>query len=103
MDESLLCLYFSYKRATKVPFDWLLSTVGHELPGGAHSRLTTTEYVKAARIVEHRKLIVPRYILSNLRDGLSKRQRVHTLYVELDDSDHQEGNSKHKAFIDRSI
>lgn len=99
MEDSLLYLYFSYKQATKVILDWLVSTVGHG--HFCHSRLTTTETVDAATFVREQKLAVPEYVLSKFREVLFKRRAVHFLYVERCGSGYDEENLKHKAFIDR--
>lgn len=101
MDNSLLSLYASYKRATFIVLDWLESAIGNEKFSRASSRPTTTDVVKAATLVRDQKLAVPIYILSRLSDAIKKRRKVHGLYMEQHDSSHHEENLKHKAFIDR--
>ena len=99
MENSLLSLYFSYKQATKLVLDWLVSTVGHGQ--FRHTRLTTTEILDAATSVREQKLTVPDYVLSKFRQALVKRRAVHRLYVQRRGSGYDEENLKHKAFIDR--
>lgn len=99
MEKSLSELYFSYKRATKVVLDWLVSTVGHEK--FRQSRPSTTEIVSAATAVRDQGLPVPEYVLSKFREALLKRREVHGLYLESCSSANDEENLKHRAFIER--
>lgn len=95
-----LCIFHTRVRQ-KIVLDWLISTVGYEQFRGANSRPISIDIVMAATVVRDQKLTVPQYVLSNLRDGLRRRRKVHSLYVELHDPNHHEEDLKHKAFIDR--
>ncbi|KAJ5107741.1 hypothetical protein N7456_004416 [Penicillium angulare] len=99
MEGSLISLYLSYKKATKLILDWLLSTAGYEQ--FRHSQLTTTDIVNAARQIQEKNIAVPEYVLSNFRQALAKRRAVHSAYVKHRGPGQEEDDLKHKAFIDR--
>jgi hypothetical protein len=73
---SSLCL--SYKKSTAYAIDWLFENT--KFSRGlrpCRARLSTRDIIRAAELVEKENLQVPAKVLSELKEAIRKRRKMH--------------------------
>ncbi|GKT51734.1 uncharacterized protein ColSpa_11915 [Colletotrichum spaethianum] len=98
--DSLSKLYQSYKASTNSLLTWLWCQYHLEEPQAAGGRKfeSTSDILKAAKVLQQAKSTVPSSVIGILRDAITKRKNVFSIYQKLGAADHG-----HEPFVLRSV
>ncbi|GKT67274.1 hypothetical protein ColTof3_14613 [Colletotrichum tofieldiae] len=96
--DSISELYQSYKASTNSFLTWLWCQYHLESPQAAkgHKFQSTSDILKAAKVLQQVKSAVPSSVIGILRDAIMKRKHVFSVYQKLGAADHG-----HEAFVVR--